>query len=108
MPRMSLNDARERTPLFTNRMDPNSRNRPPDVPVEPDQWVKTLMRERAFDLNGLLKDPRRTGEVVALLCAAPDEASRHIAQRIDAQANEKFAPHDFARYWNRVERALRG
>ncbi|GAA1934147.1 caspase family protein [Kitasatospora viridis] len=109
VPRMSLNDARESTPLFTNRMASSARNQRPRRPVEAEQWVRTLRSYDDSELEELLADPRKTGEVVALLHREADEGSRLIAQRIDAEANSRYAePHDFARYWNRVQQALRG
>jgi hypothetical protein len=108
VPRMSLNDARDGTPLFTNRMEPTRRDQVPQLPVAPEEWVKALMLDRDSRLDELLKDERKTGDVVALLSARPDEASRHLARHIDARANNAFsAPHAFARYWNQVEKALR-
>lgn len=106
VPNMTLNGARERIPLFTNRMDPALRRRPPGHPVEPEQWVETLMRQQDFDVSDLLRDPRRTGKVVATLYARQSDGGRAIAHEINKQANERFAPREFARYWNQVERAL--
>jgi hypothetical protein len=108
VPRMSLNDARDGTPLFTNRMEPRRRDQVPQLPVAPEDWVKTLMLDRDSRLDELLKDEQKTGDVVALLSARPDEAGRHLARHIDARANNVFtSPHAFARYWNQVEKALR-
>lgn len=108
VPRMSLNDARDGTPLFTNRMEPRRRDQVPQLPVAPEDWVKTLMLDRDSRLDELLKDEQKTGDVVALLSARPDEAGRHLARHIDARANNAFtSPHAFARYWNQVEKALR-
>lgn len=108
VPRMSLNDAREGTPLFTNRMEIRQRNQAPLLPVEPTDWVKALMLDRDYLLDKLLRDERKTGDVVALLSTKPDEASRHLARHIDVRANKAFSsPHAFARYWNQVERQLR-
>lgn len=108
VPRMSLNDARDGTPLFTNRMEPRRRDQVPRLPVAPEDWVRTLMLDRDSRLDELLKDEQKTGDVVALLSARPDEAGRHLARHIDARANNAFtSPHAFARYWNQVEKALR-
>ncbi|MER5446203.1 hypothetical protein ABT052_13325 [Streptomyces sp. NPDC002766] len=108
VPRMSLNDARDGTPLFTNRMEPTRRDRAPYLPVDPQDWVRTLMLDRDSRLDELLRDERKTGDVVAILRSRPDEASRHLARHIDARANTSFSdPHAFARYWNRAEKALR-
>jgi hypothetical protein len=108
VPRMSLNDARDGTPLFTNRMEPRRRDQVPQLPVRPEDWVRTLMLDRDSRLDELLKDEQKTGDVVALLSARPDEAGRHLARHIDARANNAFtSPHAFARYWNQVEKALR-
>jgi hypothetical protein len=108
VPRMSLNDARDGTPLFTNRMEPGQRNPAPRLPVEPADWAKALMLDRDSLLEVLLTDERRTGDVVALLSTRRDEASRHLARHIDTKANKAFSsPHAFARYWNQVEQKLR-
>ncbi|MGW3202021.1 hypothetical protein ACWDBD_47465 [Streptomyces sp. NPDC001118] len=108
VPRMSLNDARDGTPLFTNQMELKKRDPVPQLPVEPSDWVKTLLMDRDSRLDELLKDERKTGDVVALLSSRPDEASRHLARHIDVRANQAFnSPHAFARYWNQVEKALR-
>jgi hypothetical protein len=108
VPRMSLNDARDGTPLFTNHMEPARRDLAPQLPVAPEDWVRTLMLDRDDRLDELLKDAQKTGAVVALLNGAPDEASRHLAGYIGARANSAFTePRAFARYWNQVDRALR-
>lgn len=108
VPRMSLNDARDGTPLFTNRMEPTRRDRVPQLPVAPEDWVRTLLLDRDDRLEELLKDERKTGDVVALLRTQHDEASQHLAKHIDIRANDAFtSPDAFARYWNQVEKALR-
>ncbi|MEU6378230.1 hypothetical protein [Streptomyces sp. NPDC046909] len=108
VPRMSLNDARDGTPLFTNRMEPTRRDLAPQLPVAPEEWVRTLMLDRDDRLEELLKDAGKTGDVVALLSAQPDEASRHLASYIDDRANTAFTdPVAFARYWNQVDKVLR-
>lgn len=109
VPNMTLNGARERTRLFTNRMDPALRRRPPGLPVGTAEWVETLMRPQDvdLDLSNLLRDPRQTGKVVATLYEQRNDGGRAIAHEINKQANEQFAPREFARYWNQVERALR-
>ncbi|SNX63791.1 hypothetical protein SAMN06272735_5603 [Streptomyces sp. TLI_55] len=108
VPRMSLNDARDGTPLFTNHMEPARRDLAPRLPVAPEDWVRTLLLDRDDRLEELLKDAQKTGAVVALLNGAPDEASRHLAGYIDDRANSAFTePRAFARYWNQVDRALR-
>lgn len=108
VPRMSLKDAPEGTPLFTNRMEVQRRAQSPQVPVDPDGWIKALMLDRESQLDRLLMDERRTGDVVARLRARSDDMSRNLARYIDARANKAFSsPHAFARYWNQVERALR-
>ncbi|MGW1752466.1 hypothetical protein ACWCRD_44135 [Streptomyces sp. NPDC002092] len=107
VPRMSLNDARDGAPLFTNRMEPMRRDLPPRLPVDPEDWVRTLMLDRDAHLAELLRDERKTGDVVALLSSRPDDASQHLARHIDVKANEMFRPHAFARYWSKVEKALR-
>lgn len=106
-PRMLLNDAREGRALFTNRMDPALREPRPQLPVEPEMWVRTLLRDSNSGLGELLEDPRTAGDVVALLYKESDTAGRRIAHDIDKQARERFASAEFARYWNKVERALR-
>ncbi|GAA2921778.1 hypothetical protein GCM10020221_17460 [Streptomyces thioluteus] len=107
-PRMLLNDARESRALFTNRMDPARRAPRPDTPVGAEEWVATLLRESDCDVEELLRDPRKTGDVVALLRTSPQDGAAAIAQRIDEQAFRRFrSPQDFARYWNKAERALR-
>jgi hypothetical protein len=108
VPRMSLNDAREGTPLFTNRMEPRKRDQVLPLPVEPADWVKCLMLDRDSLLDKLLRDERKTGDVVALLSKKSDDASRHLARHIGVRANKAFSsPRAFARYWNQVEQALR-
>lgn len=108
VPRMSLNDAREGTPLFTNRMEPRQRDKAPQRPVDPADWVTSLMLDRDSLLDELLTDERKTGDVVAILSTRPDEASRHLARHIDIRANKAFtSPRAFARYWNQVEQKLR-
>ncbi|WP_405972787.1 caspase family protein [Streptomyces sp. NBC_00988] len=108
VPRMSLNDARDGTRLFTNQMDATSRDPAPYRPVAPEDWVRALMLDRDSRFDDLLEDERTTGDVVAILSSRTDDASRHLARRIDAQANDRFSePHAFARYWNQVEKALR-
>jgi hypothetical protein len=108
VPRMSLNDARDGTPLFTNHMEPTRRDLAPQLPVAPEEWVRTLMLDRDDRLEELLKDAQKTGDVVALLNGASDEASRHLAGYIDDRANRAFTePQAFARYWNQVDKVLR-
>ncbi|MFB7245671.1 hypothetical protein CW362_09565 [Streptomyces populi] len=108
VPRMSLNDARDGTPLFTNRMESTRRDRAPSLPVAPEDWVRTLMLDRDSRLEDLLRDERKTGDVVAILSSRTDDASRLLARHIDARANKRFSePRAFARYWNQVEKALR-
>lgn len=108
VPRMLLNDAREATPLFTNRMEATRRDRGPQVPGDPDGWIRKLMVDKEFQLDMLLADPRTAGNVVARLRAGAGEESRLLADHIDRRANEAFgSPQVFARYWNQVERALR-
>jgi hypothetical protein len=105
---MSLNDARDGTPLFTNRMESTRRDRAPSLPVDPEDWVRTLMLDRDSRLDDLLRDERKTGDVVAILSSRADDASRLLARHIDARANNRFSePRAFARYWNQVEKALR-
>jgi hypothetical protein len=106
--RMVLNDARENSPLFTNRMDVNDREPPPRRPVDVDQWVKALRKGDDSSIGDLLTDPRKTGEVVERLYNDPDEQYRRLALRINSEANSTFtAPLTFAQYWNRVERKFR-
>ncbi|GAA0396796.1 hypothetical protein [Streptomyces luteireticuli] len=107
-PRMLLNDARESRALFTNRMDPAKRAPRPDVPAGTGEWVTALLQGNDCDLRELLKDPRRTGDVVARLRASSRDGAASIARRIDKEASERFTePGDFARYWNKAERAPR-
>ncbi|WP_157868528.1 hypothetical protein [Streptomyces caatingaensis] len=107
-PRMLLNDAREGRALFTNRMDPARRAPRPDSPVGAEEWAAALLRGSDCDLEELLNDPRKTGDVVALLRTSHREGAAAVARRIDEQASLRFrSPRDFARYWNKAERALR-
>jgi hypothetical protein len=106
LPRMILNDAREGMPLFTNRMAPTRRERPPSVPASAAEWVETMMRESDYELDQLLADPGKTGQVVALLSKEPDEAGQRIALRVNERANRRFRePALFARYWAEAGRA---
>lgn len=106
LPRMILNDAREGMPLFTNRMAPPGRGRPPS-PASAQEWVDTMMRESDYDLDQLLEDPRKAGKVVALLSKVPEEAGQLMALRVNKRANEHFRqPAMFARYWAEVGPAL--
>jgi hypothetical protein len=89
-------------------MEPRQRDRAPQLPVDSADWVRSLMLDRDSLLDQLLRDERKTGDVVAILSARPDEASRHLARHIDVRANKAFtSPHSFARYWNQVEQKLR-
>ena len=107
-PRMILNDAREGVPLFTNRMAPARRERPPHQPSTADEWVSTVMRENDVMLEALLLDAALTGDVVARLWARPEDSGRRVARRINDKATKLFRePAVFAQYWARVERAIR-
>ncbi|GHF71648.1 hypothetical protein GCM10010218_61080 [Streptomyces mashuensis] len=106
-PRMLLNDARESRALFTNRMDAALREPHPGSPVSAKEWVAALLRGNGCDLEELLQDPRKTGEVVALLRTSSREGAAAIAQHLEERASALFRSHDFARYWNKAERALR-
>jgi hypothetical protein len=100
LPRMTLNDAREGMPLFTNRMKPAERNRPPSVPASAEEWVKAMLRDSDYELDKLLADPPRAGKVVALLSEESDEAGQRIAMRVNKRANQVFLdPAEFALYW---------
>ncbi|GAA2522736.1 hypothetical protein [Streptomyces longisporus] len=102
-PRMSLNNARESTPLFTNRMDEGERRARP-APVEPAEWARLLKVDRLSPLADLLKDEHMTGDVVRHLSSLTDPESQDLAADIDAKANEFFVePDTFARYWSHVE-----
>lgn len=106
-PRMILNDAREGVPLFTNRMAPARRERPPHQPSTADEWVSTVMRENDVMLEALLLDAALTGDVVARLWARPEDSGRRVARRINDRATKLFRePAVFAQYWSRVERAI--
>lgn len=107
LPRMILNDAREGMPLFTNRMSLPDRERLPSTPASAAEWVETMMRESDYELDQLLTDPRKAGEVVALLSKEPDEAGQRVALRVNKRAHELFRqPALFARYWAEAGRAL--
>ncbi|HYQ68045.1 hypothetical protein [Actinophytocola sp.] len=107
MPKMLLNNAREREPLFTNHMDPERRNDAPVMPVGPEDWAHRLRRDSRLSLSFLLRDPGTAGDVVAHLYQTTDEANRDIARNIHDAANNNYTPDEFARYWNRVEPTLR-
>jgi hypothetical protein len=105
-PRMILNDARERMPLFSNRMDPSRRTRPTQVPGSADDWAQILLKESNYSLDRLFNDPETTGEVVARLSHSPHEAGRRIALRVNERADKAFRTPDlFARYWEKVAQA---
>ena len=106
-PRMILNDARERMPLFSNRMDLARRQRS-DVRLSTvEEWVAAIMAEGSYELDQLLADPGKTGEVVARLSRDHDEAGRLVALRVNERANKFFGEPDlFARYWAKAARAL--
>jgi hypothetical protein len=107
LPRMTLNDAREGMPLFTNRMNPTRRDRPPSVPASAEEWVKTMLRDSDYELDKLLADPPKAGKVVALLSEEPDEAGQRIAMRVNKRANQLFRdPAQFALYWTEAGRRL--
>jgi hypothetical protein len=107
LPRMTLNDAREGMPLFTNRRKPTQRNRPPSVPASAQEWVKTMMRDSDYELDELLADPGKAGKVVALLSEEADEAGPLIATRVNERANQLFRdPALFALYWAEAGRPL--
>jgi hypothetical protein len=106
VPNMTLNGARERTALFTNRRNPAERSLPP-IPNEAEQWADILIRGQEPDLESLFLDPRQTGKVVAKLYERQSDHGRVIADRINEQASQQFEPRQFARYWNQVERAPR-
>lgn len=108
LPRMILNDAREGMSLFTNRMSRPDRERLPSIPASAADWVESMLRESDYELDELLVDPRKAGEVVALLAKEPDEAGMRIAMRVNKRADELFSrqPALFARYWAEAGRAL--
>lgn len=107
-PRMSLNDASEGTALFINRMEPHRRPPAPSLPDRPEEWVEQLRQDRESHLPELLKDECRTGDVVALLSRDRDAESQRLARYISDRANTAFSsPQAFARYFVRMERALR-
>jgi hypothetical protein len=104
-PRMSLNDAREVQPLFTNRMASELR-RSPRRPRTADEWVTALLSGEA-EHEDLLVDAELAGDVVARLWVDPEAATRHTARSINNGATKRFSkPSEFARYWARVERAI--
>ena len=106
LPRMILNDARERMPLFSNRMDASRRTRPTKVPGSADDWAKILLKESNYSLDHLFNDPETTGEVVARLSRSPNEAGRRIALRVNERADKVFRTPDlFARYWEKAAQA---
>jgi hypothetical protein len=106
-PRMLLNDARDGTPLFTNQTERRMRDRS-QVPADAEGWIRHLMLDRDYFLDELLDNEVTTGDIVGLLSRRKDGASRFLARHLDEKANERFEEADtFARYWNRVERALR-
>lgn len=103
-PKIRLNDARESTPLFTNRMPESERYSPPS-PVSAAEWAEVLKSESGIQLDQLFRDPRKAGEVVALLFGEP--GSQRIALRVNERANQRFRePARFARYWAEARRAL--
>lgn len=103
-PKIRLNDARESVPLFTNHMPVRERRRPLN-PDSVEEWVETLKQESGFSLEPLFRDPRKAGEVVALLFGEP--GSRRIALDVNESANRSFKhPALFARYWAEARRAL--
>jgi hypothetical protein len=100
LPRMILNDAREGVPLFTNHMAPTRRERSRSVPASAAEWFETIMREGDYELDQLLADPGKAGQVVALLDKEPDEAVQRIASRVNYRAIRHYSqPALFARYW---------
>ncbi|OIV38392.1 hypothetical protein BIV57_05715 [Mangrovactinospora gilvigrisea] len=109
-PRMLLNDAHEKYVLATNRMDPADRRPRPGNPVDPDQWVATLLRDAECDLEDLLRDADKTGEVVARLSANRDERWQSRAQAVADRAFRTFrnAPDALARYVITLDRAQAG
>jgi hypothetical protein len=103
-PRMILNDAREGVPLFSNRMAPSKRERPPHRPGTADEWVTAVMRENDVALDALLANAELTGDVVARLWERPEDSGRRVARRINDRAIKLFRePAVFAQYWSRVD-----
>ncbi|MGF1424941.1 hypothetical protein [Kitasatospora sp. LaBMicrA B282] len=106
-PGMLLNDARDGTPLFTNRMEARLRDRS-QVPASAEEWIRHLMLDQDYLLDELLGDERMTGDIVGALSRRSDDASRSLARHLDEKANARFQDAEtFARYWNRVEQAQR-
>ncbi len=101
-PRMVLNDARESTPLFTNRMAPDMRVPNPRAPTTVAEWVTALRRNWEYHSPSVLRDPRMCADVVNRLRGQGDEASQELAQRLHARAAAELRPAAFARYWNRL------
>ncbi|WP_035804536.1 hypothetical protein [Kitasatospora mediocidica] len=106
-PGMLLNDARDGTPLFTNQMERRLRDQS-RIPVSAEEWIRHLMLDQDHHLDELLADERMLGDIVGSLNKRSDDASRSLAHHLDEKANARFQEAEtFARYWNRVERALR-
>lgn len=108
-PRMILNDARESMALFTNGtvrdFSGHGRRRRPSAPASAEDWVKTVKHPTDSDLDQLLADPRKAGQVVALLRHGSGKSlAKSIAQRADTALHD---PAMFAVYWAEAGRAPR-
>jgi hypothetical protein len=109
-PRMILNDARERVPLFSNKKkELPSQASLEKSPDSPEEWVESMMSEKHYNLDHLLSDPEKTGKVVELLSRHPDEAGRLVALRVSRSADVKYEDESmFARYWAVAAQAMAG
>jgi hypothetical protein len=108
-PKMILNDARERIPLFSNKRKLSEQTSPEQNPDSPEKWVEIMMSEKNYNLDHLLRDPEKAGKVVELLSRHPDEAGRLIALRVNRRADEEYQDETrFARYWAVAAQALAG
>lgn len=96
--KIRLNDSREGAPLFTNRKIEGQRDDPPS-PDSVEEWAVALKTPSGIrSIDQLLRDPQKTGKVVAMLYGDPD--SQDIALLVNERANKSFQDSgQFAIYW---------
>jgi len=99
--RMVLNNAREKMPLFANRMPEDDRIRVLPDPGGPEEWAEMIVTKSGYSLEPLLADPEKTGKVVALLAGRPESSAARLAGEINEAADLQFREDaaQFARYW---------
>lgn len=98
-PGIRRNDYPDDLPLLANNMPADDRRRL--TPISDQQWFEAIRDQRNFDLNELLREPDRTGRVVAMLSDPGRGAGRNAARDVIVRADERYRsePDLFARYY---------